>query len=199
MKPPFDSTSVSSVSSVVLGSFQSEYEKRLAAWSDIQEHLPFLYEHAAKSKSVLELGVRSGISTAALLAGVERSGGNLWSVDIEKPRVPEWWFVSPIWGLTIGDDLDPEVARLQPDKIDMLFIDTTHFYEQTMAELRVYVPRVNPGGIACCHDTELPALPGYPEGYESFMVAKALEAFCAETGLKWENRTGSYGLGVIRI
>lgn len=93
--------------------FAEEYAERFSVWSDVQGHLPFLYEHAAlprgitsrggdskgesipwgKRKVILELGVRGGISTSALLAGVEKSGGHLWSVDVEEPQVPAaaWW------------------------------------------------------------------------------------------------------------
>jgi predicted O-methyltransferase YrrM len=181
-----------------MNTFAAEYELCLAAWSDIQGHLPFLHEHAGRSKSILELGVRTGVSTAALLAGVEQSGGHLWSVDIQKPNVPAWWFKSAFWSLTLGNDLDPNVAHAQPGELDMLFIDTSHLFEHTLAELRLYVSRVKAGGIVCCHDTELGPVPGVPD-YVPFSVARALDAFCSETGLTWENRTGSYGLGVIRI
>lgn len=182
--------------------FAAQYADRLAAWSDIQTHLPFLHERASQSKTILELGVRGGISTAALLAGVESQvqNGHLWSVDIEMPHVPNRWFGSPLWTFTLGDDMAPEIAACQPQQIDMLVIDTSHFYEHTLAELRLYVPRVNKGGMICCHDTELEYVPGrHPNGYESFSVSRALETFCGETGLHWENRTGSYGLGVIKI
>lgn len=182
--------------------FAAQYADRLAAWSDIQAHLPFLHDRAAKSKVILELGVRTGISTAALLAGIESQvgGGHLWSVDIDMPHVPQRWFGNPLWTFTLGNDLASEIASAQPDKVDMLFIDTSHFYEHTLAELHLYVPRVNSGGVVCCHDTELENVPGrHPNGYESFSVSRALETFCHETGLHWENRTGSYGLGVIEI
>jgi predicted O-methyltransferase YrrM len=178
--------------------FYAEYKKRLASWSDIQAHLPFLYEQAAKSKVILELGVRSGISTSALLAGAEQSRGHVWSVDITRPHVPDWWRKSGLWTFTLGNDLYPAVAELQPERVDMLFIDTSHDYEQTLAELRLYVPRLNRGGVVCCHDTELQSGQFTASDYVSFSVAKALETFCAETGGTWENHTGSFGLGIIR-
>jgi predicted O-methyltransferase YrrM len=179
--------------------FQDEYQARLAAWSDIQDHLPFLREQAAKSKKILELGLRDGVSTIALLAGAEKSQGHVWSVEIEPPGRHVWWRGNGLWTFTLGDDLKPEIAAAQPASIDMLFIDTSHYYEQTLAELRVYVPRINPGGIVCCHDTELDSAAELPADYVGFSVAKALETFCAETGRTWENHTGSYGLGVIRL
>ena len=37
----------------------------------------------------------------------------------------------------------------------MLFIDTSHAYEHTLAELRKFVPLVAPGGTVLLHDTRL--------------------------------------------
>ena len=51
------------------------YQQHLATPSDIQHHLGLLFSLARGN--VLELGTRSGVSTAALLAGVERQGGRV--------------------------------------------------------------------------------------------------------------------------
>jgi predicted O-methyltransferase YrrM len=178
----------------------ADYEARARDWSDIQGHLPTLYDAVVSRPAarVLELGVRWGTSTASLLAAVDQVGGHLWSVDIAEPRVPDWWANSGLWTLLVGDDLSAEILAAVPEQVDMLFLDTSHDYGHTLAELRAYVPRVAPGGLVCCHDTELQA----PEGVqpqEAFPVARALDAFCAETGLQWTNNPGSYGLGVIRV
>lgn len=184
---------------------RTEYEARAGQWSDIQGHLPTL--HAAVSDrpgaQVLELGVRWGTSTACLLAAAEDVGGHVWSIDVAQPAVPDWWAATGLWTLTIGDDLDPRVAAAQPATVDVLFIDTSHTYDQTTAELRLYVPRVRPGGVVLLHDVELDAPDRAqirPGGTDvPFPVARALDAFCSETGRNWEARTGSYGLGVIHI
>jgi cephalosporin hydroxylase len=39
-----------------------------------------------------------------------------------------------------------------PASIDLLFIDTSHLYDHTMAELKRYAPRVRPGGWIVFHD-----------------------------------------------
>lgn len=181
--------------------FAEEYAQRLGPWSDIQQHLPELYDTAARypQARVLELGVRWGTSTAALLAAVEAGGGHLWSVDIAQPAVPDWWASAGLWTLTVGDDLDPAVTGRQPAAVDVLFLDTSHVYGQTLAELRLYVPRVAAGGTVLCHDTELAAPEdAHGEGPE-YPVAAALDAYCVETGLDWVNRTGCFGLGVLTI
>src|SRR6266567_3310836 len=93
-----------------------EYERRLAVAadafvSDIIDWLPTLratvldYPHA----QVIELGVRSGNSTAAVLAAAEQVDGHVWSVDIAQPTVPFWWHESPLWTLHVGDDLSPAI------------------------------------------------------------------------------------------
>jgi predicted O-methyltransferase YrrM len=182
---------------------QVEYVARKSAGSDIQQHLPTLYETVQKYPQViaLELGVRWGTSTAALLAGVDEVDGHLWSVDIAQPTYPQWWHETGRWTLTIGSDTDREVMAAQPAELDVLFIDTVHTYEHTLAELRAWVPRVKPGGVVLMHDTELDGAlltrlwgpqPAHP-------VAEALDTYCGETGLTWTNTTGCYGLGTIHI
>lgn len=58
----------------------ARYQHYYMTESDIQHHLGLLFSLA--KGNVLELGTRSGVSTAALLAGVERNGGFVYSVDI---------------------------------------------------------------------------------------------------------------------
>jgi len=178
----------------------AEYVARSSVWSDIQGHLPTLHDSVLEYPNavVLELGVRWGTSTSALLAGVEVVSGHLWSVDINPPQVPDWWRLTDLWTLTVGDDLAVSVIEAQPAELDVLFIDTSHAYDHMLAELRTYVPRVKPGGVVLCHDTELEA-PEMVGMQPPFPVARALDVFCDETGRSWTNNTGSYGLGIIRI
>lgn len=180
-----------------------DYQERLKRWSDIQDHLPFLYETAASYQApvVFELGVRKGFSTSAFLAAVEEVNGDLFSADIAIPAVPRSWDADPHWHFRQGDDLSLEVQQWFPPKCDVLFIDTGHGYVDTLAELHSYAPRVQPGGVVLCHDTQwnresvsLPE-PGGP-------VTEALDLFCWQTGLKWVNRhskPGWFGLGVVKI
>lgn len=167
----------------------ADYQNRCAQSSDISLHLPFLHE-SAQGATVIELGVRTGNSTAAFLA----AGAEVWSVDVEPPAVPGEWHENPRWHFLCGDDLAPEVAAVLPAEVDVVFIDTAHTYEHTLAELRTYAPRA---GLVLLHDTQW--MPGGADaGSPVGPVARALDGYCAETGLSWENRPGSYGLGVLR-
>jgi cephalosporin hydroxylase len=75
-----------------------------------------------------------------------------------------------------------------------LFIDTSHHYEQTLAELNLYGPKAT---MILLHDTELEDPYMRPPTDPLFPVRTAIDDWCAKTGRQWTNRTGCYGLGVI--
>ena len=197
---------------------EHDYKLRLSAWSDMQEQAHLLRDAARQyyRPVIAELGTRTGESTSALLAGASASGGHVFSVDIDPVEPSEWWERTGLWKFLAADDMGVKASQFIPDKLDVLFIDTSHYYDHTLAELHKYVPRVKPGGIVLCHDTELrhnDPIMGIEwmlrADYEPvFPVAAALDKFCDETGLTWEAQTERpapvqgrpfYGLGTIRI
>ena len=196
------------------------YADRLGRWSDVQEQMPLL-RGAARMYSgprIAELGTRSGESTSALLAGASASGGHVWSVDLAGVDVPHQWNATgSSWSFLRADDLSDTAAAFIPPELDVLFIDTSHRYQHTLDELRLYAPRVRPGGLILCHDVELTLLqmiiygePGAKDDMNgpAFPVAAALDAYCAEAGLAWTRQTERpapaegrtfYGLGTILV
>lgn len=122
--------------------------------SDIQGHLGRLRDLVVEldARQVVELGVRTGRSTVALLAGVEATDGRLWSCDVVDvvPGLPAEVAEHPQWEFVLGDDL--AVVDRAPS-CDLLFIDTSHEYEHTAAELAAYTPLVRAGGCVVLHDT----------------------------------------------
>lgn len=188
----------------VVSSARDGFMDRCSRWSDIQEYLPFLYQTARSYDQVrvLELGSRKGNSTLAFLAAAEETGGHVWSGDIDNVVLdPEGmlpWFPNERWTFTCGNDMDPAVQARLPAEVDVFFLDTSHEYEHTLAELRAYMPRVAAGGVALFHDTNVMGWPGYQWDGDMTPVAAALDEYCAEAGLSWENLPGTYGLGIIR-
>jgi predicted O-methyltransferase YrrM len=176
---------------------EEQYTRLCSEPSDIYQHLPTFVDlvDELRAKHVVELGTRTGVSTVAWLYGLERTGGRLTSVDIDaKPAIGEF----DHWTFIQGDDLDPDVVAQLPDEVDVVFIDTSHLYEQTLRELYLYRWLVRPGGVIVCHDTELPQ----PEGAAPrprFPVKTAIQEFVAETGFEWVNVPYCWGLGIIRI
>jgi cephalosporin hydroxylase len=184
---------------------REEYDRRRSdESSDIYQHLPALFGHVVECREespvVLELGTRSGNSTAAFLYALQvRQSGILHSVDIDAPDVPEEWFANPQWSFRLGSDVDARVISSLPRWVDILFVDTSHTYDHTMIELTAYMGMVKPGGVALFHDTEVVS--------DVCHVARALDEYCADvqglwhpgTELHWDNDPRCYGLGTIRV
>lgn len=177
-------------------SIASRYAEACRTPSDIWEHLPILHNLAREldAQNIIELGTRGGVSTLAWLAAVERTGGHVYSVDIDPgPQLEhrQWTFIQ-------GDDLSPEVIAQLPDSADIVFIDTSHDYRDTLAELNVYRYRVRPGGRIVLHDTNLkhpldvPRFPEYP-------VRVAVDEFCAEEDLNVTYLPNCFGLGIVEM
>ena len=157
---------------------QDRYEQTAANNSDIKDHLPYFVELCTihNIQTVIELGVRGGVSTAAWLWGLEQTGGHLYSVDIDPApyQADNWTFIQ-------GDDL--LIADQLPDKADIIFVDTSHTYEQTKAEIELYLPRTQK--FMLFHDTAV----------AEFGVRAALDELCPG----WTERPTSNGLGIVTI
>ena len=152
-------------------------------WSDIQVHLPLL---RTAHGNVFEIGVRDGISTAALLMGVRDHGGHLISLDVANCGHlyddPQWTFIQ---GHSVTDA--ERILKQLPPGLDLLFIDSDHSYETTRAELGIYGPLVKKdGGLILMPDT-------------CFIgVNAALIDYAAKINKKPGYHLGSNGMGELR-
>jgi len=161
--------------------------------SDINEHLHHLYKLTAniplKEKVVVELGVRRGESTTALLAAVNDTSGRLISVDIAECKETRRRLKGESnWSFVHGNDMD--LIKQWDKPIDHLFIDTSHNYKHTLAELREWGKWVKENGIISLHDT---IAPNYP------MVMKAIKKYLEENPkFEFTNYPECFGLGVIK-
>ncbi len=162
------------------------YQQYYQTQSDIQHHLGLLFSLARGN--VLELGTRGGVSTAALLAGVERAGGFLWSIDID-PACAKVAEGHPQWKFICSDSRNPDLVsgKTGSEPFDLILIDTEHRLEITADELALWEPHVKVGGYICLHDTE--TFPG---------VRRAIEMYCAaRTDLQVSYVLPCHGMGII--
>ena len=169
---------------------RAEYQARCRQQHDMANQMPVLYAWTLRypAPRVIELGVRDGNSTVTFLAAIDRAGaGHLWSADLDYPPLRDQWAGQP-WNLIVDDDLSPACAQAMPAECDVLFIDTSHSYGQTRAELDLYGPRVRPGGVILLHDTI---------SYSG--VADALTDWCRDTGREWTPTPAWPGLGVVEM
>ena len=150
--------------------------------SDINEHLEELHDAVIRlqARTVIELGVRHGNSTIALLHALELTQGHLWSVDMVKQ-----WNGIPMdrWTFIEGSDINESVMAMLPSEADIIFVDTSHMYRHTLAEIQAYRERVRPGGMMIFHDTAVEVFDHHMPGTEPpFPVRQAvMESFPDET------------------
>lgn len=154
------------------------------ATDDIRHHLWSLYWicRLLRAKRVVELGVRGGDSTRALLAAMKDTGGRLTSFDIagdaydvrrktEDMGIP--W--RDIWECRKGDSADAGVLwRYGP--LDVVFVDTLHTHDHTLRELQAWEGHVR--GAMVFHDT------GNTEPHQNG-VRPAIDAFLAKNFERW--------------
>jgi hypothetical protein len=113
---------------------EAEYTWARRNASDINENVHLLYELAKQCDSVIEMGVRTGVSTRAFL----HSGVKLTSYDLVLDQK-----VNQLFELArrTGQDAryqQADVLKIQIEPCDLLFIDTLHTYRQLRQELRLH-------------------------------------------------------------
>lgn len=164
--------------------------------TDIHQHLVTLYDLvlAIDAKRVLELGVRDGESTVALLEAVKKNGGRLVSVDIDpceqaRAMLKEYG-ISEGWEFHQGSDITFGEGVWDRSKFfDLIFVDTSHEYSHTKREIELFEPMVRLGGLMVFHDTV-----SFPLG-----VLKPIQEFLStQNGYVFENHTHCHGLGILR-
>lgn len=125
----------------------------------IDEHLPTLYWEVLtrRPRLVVEVGTRGGASTRALVAAARRTGSTIVSIDPQPTAFssdfPDWHFIQglgeevaagfPAWCTDHG--IEPE--------IDLWFLDSSHEYDESVAELRSWRHLWSDDVLLAFHDT----------------------------------------------
>jgi len=127
----------------------------------INEHLETLFVESLtfKPNLIVELGVGGGESTSVFIKVARLSGARLVSVDLNDRshvcRDPDWIFVQQD-DIAFAREFHAWCAeRGLPSQIDVLFIDTSHYFEHTLAEIRAYFPLLAERAKVFFHDTNL--------------------------------------------
>ena len=135
------------------------YSHHCKSVSDINEHVPVLYQYAKECSSVTEIGVRSVVSTWGILLGLSESSSSekkYLGIDLHSPPEDKFQLAKKLsqeneveFDFLTANDLDIE---LEP--VDMLFIDSLHTYCHLTYELETFSPNVQK--YICMHDTSAP-------------------------------------------
>ena len=114
--------------------FESEYQIARKVPSDINENVHILYDLARQCRTAVEMGVRTGVSTRALL----NTDVELLSFDIVlNDRVQHLFDMAKRQGKNV-QYIQADVLNIEIEPTDLLFIDTLHTYDQLTQELKLH-------------------------------------------------------------
>jgi len=133
-------------------SIKNKYIEKCNTPGDINENLPYLMQYASRYSSITEMGVRSIVSTWALLAAKPKK---LTSIDIAHPssygaNINEVYDLASQEGIEFNFILG-DTHNITIEECDMLFIDTLHTYTHLSKELELHAGKVK--HCIAFHDT----------------------------------------------
>ena len=136
-----------------------QYENGCVCLSDINEHVHHLRRLAAKCSSVVEIGLRTMVSSWGILQGLSENGLSQKSyigIDLIRPEEDILYLAQGICNATAisfqfiqANDLEIDI-----ESADMLFIDSLHTYAHLTYELETFSPKIRK--YIAMHDTSDP-------------------------------------------
>jgi cephalosporin hydroxylase len=139
----------------------AEIMERAKKRTDISDYLPVLFVEtlSVAPKVILELGVREGESLFAFERAAKLWGSTIISVDIEDcsavSSYSKWHFVQQSDIEYAAEFCEWCRAKSIEPSVDLLFIDTSHLYEHTVEEIRLWFPFLADSATVIFHDTNL--------------------------------------------
>ena len=113
-----------------------------------------------KPAVVVEIGCLGGYTSAHLAMALQANGhGKLYCVDCNQLHLDVTLANLKRLGLDgvartlLGTSMDATVVSALPKAIDVLFIDTSHLYPDTLDEIKLYSSRMAEGGCMVMHDS----------------------------------------------
>ncbi len=163
-------------------------EYRQYPWQDMWDYAQLL--RTCAHGSCLEIGVRDGVSTSAILLGLDdKQHGSLVSVDREQQCGSI--FSHPRWSFLCGDSHEIELPAC---KFDFMFIDGGHSYDVIKGDLKRFTPLLKHGGTLLVHDVQPLDSPlavyceGAPQAWREFVLE--------HTAWQCHVKPGMTGMGV---
>ncbi len=171
--------------------------------TDINEHLPILYEYASKCKHITELGLRYGNSTVAFLKAARDTNSTFHSYDPQSN--PRMAYIQQIadennvdYKYFLSTAMNNEETESLIEETDLLFIDTNHHCIQMEKELRLHTPKVR--RYVAFHDHISFGYKGQSYDNGGCGILHAIDPFMENNKDKWklvEKRDNNNGLMII--
>lgn len=135
--------------------FMNVIQERMKIDTDISSHLDTLYLKTLemKPKRIVELGVRGGESSRVFSYVAQETNCEVIGVDIDAC---DYSFVHNGCFFQGDDCLFANLYGMSNTKnIDVLFIDTSHYYDHTVREIAGWFPHLSDRALVIFHDTNL--------------------------------------------
>jgi hypothetical protein len=132
------------------------YQDRVAIASDMNEHLPILYDLARECFRVCQLVRGNNLATWAFIKGLKENGAEckvLNCIDMGQGNFEEALQVAQHAGVSFQVAKGDTAKLDMPCDVDLLFIDTWHVYGHLRRELEKHHDKV--GRFIVLHDTEV--------------------------------------------
>jgi GR25 family glycosyltransferase involved in LPS biosynthesis len=144
-----------------LSQIKEKYNYECNRFSDINEHLPTLYEYAKDCESIIECGVRGCVSSWAFANGLLNNNKNNKKIllnDIEACDINQFLEFTKNTNLIVDFKWCSDLDLIIDENVDMTFIDTLHIYGQLKRELEKFSKVTNKYIIM--HDTTVDEIYG---------------------------------------
>lgn len=134
---------------------------------------------------IVNIGACFGTSAMALLE--DRPDAFVFSVDVwvcpkERAHLNQSDCDHKRVVRVLGDSA--EIGIHWPYFVDMVFVDGGHEYEQVLADIAAWLPKIQPGGIIAFHDYKLgpcaevgPAVDEGMKGHDPFLQVEGIVAY----------------------
>ena len=142
-------------------------------WYDNTPGWILLYEEAflealartlPENSKIINIGSAVGTSSSAIMRGVQHLDNvTVISIDVEDcPQELDMLKARHLYDENrfFQVQADSVMAAKEIDyELDMVFVDGSHSYKGTLADLEAYAPLLKPGGLMVCHDYMDPRQP----------------------------------------
>jgi hypothetical protein len=163
--------------------FEIEYNRARTTPSDINLNVHILHELAKECETVVEMGVRTGVSTRAFL----NTDAALLSFDIVlNPQVQQLFDQAKKLGKN-AQYIKADVLDIEIDETDLLFIDTLHTYNQLKKELTLHGNQAKK--YIAFHDTYTFGLTGEDQVDKKGLLTAVIEFVIANPHWRFKTHT----------
>ena len=147
----------------VLGALQEFECYDVYPWNSEPSVSEFLGELVFRHRAriVVEVGCFVGWTSAHIALGLRAAGvgGRLWCIDcnpvfLDAARTNlARRHLDDLANYVCGRSLEETVMAALPPKVDVIFLDTSHEYDDTLREIEVYSRRLSEDGFLVLHDS----------------------------------------------